>query len=255
MDIIIDLGFIQIRWYSVLILSAFVIGYFLAVRQAKKYNIKKELMLDLLCYLIPICIIGARLYYCIFEWKYYSKNLIEILKIWEGGLAIHGGLIAGGLFLVYFCKKNKIKFLNLTDIIVPSLIIGQAIGRWGNFFNQEAYGPVSSYVALKNMKLPSFIIKGMYIDGNYHIPTFLYESLWCLLGFIILIIIKKLFKTKSGQITSLYFIIYGIGRFYIESLRQDSLMFLNLKMAQIVSLIMIIIGIILLIYSTVRKKI
>lgn len=249
MDILLKVGFIEIRWYSILILFAFILGYLLVVNEAKKHNIKKSLILDLVCYLIPICIIGARLYYVIFEWNYYSNNLIDIFKIWEGGLAIHGGIIAGFLFLIYFTKKHKINLFELTDMIVPALIIGQAIGRWGNFFNQEAYGPLTTYSFLNNLHIPNFIIEGMRINNNYYQPTFLYESIWCIIGFIILILMKKIKKLKIGQLTSIYLVYYGLGRFLIESLRQDSLIFLNLKIAQLVSIFMIIMGIILFIKS------
>lgn len=249
MDILLKVGFIEIRWYSILILFAFILGYLLVVNEAKKHNIKKSLILDLVCYLIPICIMGARLYYVIFEWTYYSNNLIDIFKIWEGGLAIHGGIIAGFLFLIYFTKKHKINLFELTDMIVPALIIGQAIGRWGNFFNQEAYGPLTTHSFLNNLHIPNFIIEGMRINNNYYQPTFLYESIWCIIGFIILILVKKIKKLKIGQLTSIYLVYYGLGRFLIETLRQDSLMLLDLKIAQLVSIFMIIMGIILFIKS------
>lgn len=248
----INLGFIEIKLYSIFILIAFIIGYIYILKEAKKKNIDADTITDLFCYMVPICILGARIYYVIFEWEYYSINLIDIFKIWEGGLAIHGGIISGFIFLIYFCKKKKLNLFELTDIIVPALILGQAIGRWGNFFNQEAFGPITTYSHLKSLHIPNFIIKGMYISGSYHQPTFLYESIWCLIGFIILIILKN---TKFNKLTSIYLIHYGIGRFFIESLRQDSLMLLNLKIAQIVSLIMILFGLVLLFKKNSVKKV
>ena len=135
----------------------------------------------------------------------------------------------------------------MTDIMVVSLIIGQAIGRWGNFFNGEAYGPVTTLDFLTKLHIPDFIIKNMYINGVYHQPTFLYESVWCIIGFVILLTIRRMKYIKIGQITGIYFIWYGIGRFLIESLRTDSLMLGNLKMAQIISIIMVLTGIVLII--------
>ena len=215
-------------------------------------------IIDLCFYLIILSIIGARIYYVIFEFDEYRNNLIDIFKIWNGGLAIHGGIITGIAFIYFYSKKNKLNILKITDIIAPALILGQAIGRWGNFFNSEAFGSVTTLSTLKCMHIPKFIIEGMYINVNgtynYYHPTFLYESLWCLLVFIILLIVRRNKKIKIGQITSIYFILYGIERFFFLSLRQDSLRLFNLKIAQIISVIMIILGIILWIASRKKEK-
>ena len=243
--VLIDLGFIQIRWYAVIILIAFIIGYILVKSKLKKIGISSIHISDMCFYLVIFCLIGARLYYCLFEWKYYLNYPLDILKVWEGGLAIHGGIIAGFLFLCFYVRKKDISILDILDIFAPALVLGQAIGRWGNFFNQEAYGPITTLENLQNLNIPNFIIDGMYINGNYYHPTFFYESIACLIIFIILIIIRNLKFIKRGHIVSIYLIGYGITRFFIESLRQDSLMFFNLKIAQIVSIIMIIIGLIL----------
>ena len=251
--ILIDLGFIQIRWYAVIILIAFIFGYFIVINRCKKHMISTTKITDLCFYLIPICIIGARIYYCIFEYKYYLENILAIFKIWEGGLAIHGGVIAGIVFIYFYTKKNNINLLQILDIFAPALVLGQAIGRWGNFFNQEAFGPITTYTALKNLHIPEFIKDGMFIQNNYHHPTFFYESLGCLIIFIIIICIRNLKIIKTGQITSIYLVGYGIIRFFIESLRQDSLMFLNLKIAQIISIIMILVGICLLIIPYLKR--
>lgn len=245
--ILINLGFIQIRWYSFLILLAFVIGYFLVINRCKKKNISTSTISDMCFYLVIVCILGARIYYCLFNLDYYSKNILDIFKIWEGGLAIHGGIIAGIIFLYFYTKKKKLNLLELMDIFVPALVLGQTIGRWGNFFNQEAFGPVTNFSTLKNLHIPNFIIDGMYIEHSYHHPTFFYESLGCLIIFIIVMIIRNLKSTKDGIVTGIYFVSYGIIRFLIEGLRQDSLMFFNLKVAQIVSIIMVIVGIYLMI--------
>lgn len=244
-SVIFEIGNFSIKWYAVLMLVGFLVGGFLARKEGERFGIPKEFMTNLFFYLIIVGIIGARLYYVIFNFEYYSNNLSDIYKIWEGGLAIHGGIIAGLLFVIIYSKKYRIKALRITDILCVGLIIGQAIGRWGNFMNMEAHGPVTTLEFLKNLHLPDFIIKGMYINGQYYQPTFLYESLACLIGFIILLIFRRRRYTKIGQTTCLYLIWYGIIRYLIESLRTDSLMFNEFKVAQIVSLSMISIGLIM----------
>lgn len=243
--IFLDLGVIQIYWYSVMIFLGLLVGGTLVLSESKKWYIPEDFMINMFFFLIPIAFVGARLYYVLFNFDYYSSNLLSIVKVWEGGLAIHGGIIAGVLWILLYCKKYKINSVRILDIMSVGLIIGQAIGRWGNFFNKEAYGSIVSLEFLQNLHLPTFIIDGMLINGNYYHPTFLYESLWCLVGFIILLIVRRLKYIKIGQIASVYLIWYGIGRFFIEGLRTDSLMFGTLKAAQFVSISMIIIGIIL----------
>ena len=251
--IFLDLGIIQIYWYTVILFLAFLLGGTIALNKSKKEDIDSEFMINFFFYLIPIVIVDARLYYVLFNLDYYSNNVIEIVKIWEGGLAIHGGVIAGLIFTIFYTRRYNIKTLKMFDIMVVSLILGQAIGRWGNFMNSEAYGPITNLETLKNLHIPQFIIDGMYINGAYYHPTFFYESLWCFIGFIILLIIGKLNK-KTGILFSTYLIWYGIGRFLIESLRQDSLFLGNIKVAQLVSLIYIIVGIITLIRLRKERK-
>lgn len=247
--ILIEIGNIKIYWYSVMILLGVLIGSYLVLRESKRFNISKSKISDMLFYTIIFGIIGARIYYVIFNFDYYINSPIDIIKVWEGGLAIHGGIIAGVIYLIYYTKKNNLNTLLITDICVPGVLIGQALGRWGNFFNGEAHGPITTLEYLQNLHLPKFIINGMNIDGNYYIPTFFYESLWCLIGLIIVLLIRRILKIKKGNITGFYLIWYGIGRFLIEQLRTDSLMLNTLKQAQIISIIMIIIGIIMLIFS------
>ena len=170
--------------------------------------------------------------------------------IWKGGLAIHGGIIATLIFLILYSKKKKINTLLLLDVIVVGLIIAQSIGRWGNFFNGEAYGRITTLSNLKSLHLPKFIINGMYINGSYREPTFLYESIFSLMGFIVMLTVRKLKKLKVGNLTSIYLIWYGIERLFIEQLRSDSLMLGPIKVAQLVSAIAIIAGIIILIKET-----
>lgn len=243
-------GPITIYWYSIFIFLGIVVAIFLIGREAKKQKISEEFLINLTFRVVIFGILGARLYYVIFNLPYYVNNIGEIFAIWNGGLAIHGALIAGLIVTYISCKKEKTELLKMLDIIVVGLIIAQAIGRWGNFFNQEAYGNITTLSHLKTMHLPSFIIKGMYIGGEYREPTFLYESILCLIGFIIMIIIRKKKKMHIGFYTGFYLIWYGCIRFIIESMRSDSLMLGPIKMAQLVSIIFVIIGL----YLVIKKR-
>jgi phosphatidylglycerol:prolipoprotein diacylglycerol transferase len=218
--IMIDLGFVQITWYSVLIILGVLIATAMTVAEALKYNISKEFINNLIFWTVIFGIIGARLYYVLFNWQYYSANTSEIYKIWNGGLAIHGALIGGFLFVLVYCIKYKVRLLRITDITAPGLLIAQAIGRWGNFFNTEAHGSETTKVFLESLKIvPNFIIEGMKISGIYYQPTFYYESLWCILGFIIILLIRAFYKyLRIGQLTGIYLMWYGAGRFFIEIL-------------------------------------
>ena len=254
MNPLIDLGFISIHWYSILLILAISIGGIIVYKESKKQGLSKDFVFDLLFYTVIFGLIGARLYYVLFNLDYYLNDPIEIIKVWNGGLAIHGGIIAGLTTIIVYCKKKQINSLLMLDIIVLGLIIAQAIGRWGNFFNMEAYGGEISRETLQSFYLPNFIIEGMYINGTYHIPTFLMESIWCLLGFILLLVVFKRKNNKIGETTSLYLIIYGLGRFFIEALRTDSLLIFNIKMAQVVSISMVVIGVVLFIISSKKQK-
>ena len=254
--VFIHLGPIKIYWYSVTMLLAILTGIFLALKEAKKVKLD-EYIENLLMSLIIYGILGARLYYVIFNFDVYRNDLLGIFRIWEGGLAIYGGVLAGLGVIIYNSKKHKKSIIKTTDIIVPGLLLAQGIGRWGNFFNQEAHGGEVTLEFLQNLHLPNFIISGMNIGGTYYEPTFLYESLWCVLGFIILVILRKLTKRKKGIMTLSYFIWYGIGRLYIEGLRTDSLYLGNIRVSQLVSLILILIGvvgIIKIVIDTIKEK-
>ena len=240
---LLEIGGITIYWYSVTMLLAVLTGIYLATRESKKQGMYSFIS-DLITYTIIFGIIGARIYYVIFNFDSYKDNILSIFEIWEGGIAIYGAIIGGFIAIVYLAKKRRQDIIKTTDIIVPGLILAQSIGRWGNFFNQEAHGGVVTYEFLKSLQIPKFIIDGMYINGNYYHPTFLYESLWCLLGFIILIIIRKITQRKKGIMTYGYFIWYGLGRMFIEGLRTDSLYIGNYRVSQLVSLFLIITGII-----------
>ncbi|HIW12644.1 MAG TPA: prolipoprotein diacylglyceryl transferase [Candidatus Salinicoccus stercoripullorum] len=239
--IALDLGPLEIHWYGIIIAAGMLLGFYLADREADRRGLPEGMFMDLMFYIIIFSIIGARLYYVIFQWEYYSRNPIDIIMINEGGMAIHGGLIGGALAGFIFCRVKGYSFFRIADIAAPSLILGQAIGRWGNFMNQEAHGGEVTRGFLESLRLPEFIINQMYIDGAYYHPTFLYESLWNLLGFAILLLLRP--KLKVGQTILLYLIYYSAGRFFIEGMRTDSLMIGEvLRTAQVISILLIVLA-------------
>jgi phosphatidylglycerol:prolipoprotein diacylglycerol transferase len=248
-----DLGFVNITWYALFIMSGVGLALWFAIRQGKKVNIDQEFMIDLVTFGLPISIIGARIYYVVFNLDYYLANPVKIVMINEGGIAIHGAIFSAFIWGYFFSKKKGHNFLDVADIGAMGFMIAQALGRWGNFMNQEAYGGVVSRSFLEGLKLPEFIIEGMYIRGEYHHPTFLYESIWNIVGFLVIyFVISKRDWIKKGDIALLYFIYYSIGRFFTEWLRtmgdpQDALRFLGLPVAQLVSVLLIIGGIVLLV--------
>ena len=244
---------INITFYSICILIGVILAYFIITKQAKKEKIDNRFIDDIIFYGLLSGIVGARIYYVLFNLDYYLYNINEIIMVWHGGLAIHGGILFGALFVYFYSKRNNISFIKMTDIILPGVIIAQAIGRWGNFFNREAYGMMVSKGMLEKLLIPKFIINGMNINGNYYLPTFYIESILCLIGFIIILLIRK-YKNKKGYITSFYLIWYGIIRLIIEYFRTDSLMIGSFKMAMIVSMIFIILGIILFVKSKKEKE-
>lgn len=254
--ILITIGPFSMYWYSFLILIAVLVGISIAIKYSQRINLSSTIISDMVLGLIITAIIGARAYYVLFNFNAYKENLIDIFKIWEGGLAIYGAVIAGIIYVYNYCHKKQVSFIKMLDVCSLSLLLGQAIGRWGNFFNSEAYGGITTYSALKNMHLPEFIIKGMYIEGAYRVPTFLYESIWCLIGVIILSYIRKRKSNITGKQVSFYMVWYGIGRFIIESMRSDSLYIGNFRISQIVSIILIIIGLIanIIIYKKNHQK-
>lgn len=247
--ILIEIGPISIYWYSIIILLAILVGSYIFFKAAKKKGYDEEFLTNLIFYGTIFGILGARIYYVIFNLGYYLQNPLEIIAIWNGGLAIHGAIIGGAIWFIYYSKKHQKNYLKIFDLVVPGLILAQAIGRWGNFFNAEAHGPVVAKQTLESMGIPSFIINGMKIGDNYYHPTFLYESIWNILGFIVIIILRKKAKLKTGMITGIYFMWYSFCRFFIESLRTDSLMIGNLKVAQLVSILLFLLGLFLVIYK------
>ncbi|CAH2212738.1 prolipoprotein diacylglyceryl transferase [Tepidibacter aestuarii] len=223
---------IDVRWYGVLISTGIMLGMVLALREARRVGINEDKLLDLLLIAIPCSIIGARTYYVIFNWGIYKGNIYEMINIRGGGLAIHGAIIASVLVAYIFCRVKDLDFLKILDLTAPSLAFGQAIGRWGNFINQEAYGR------------PTDLPWAINVDGvNVH-PTFLYESFWDFCLFLFLMWLRKN-KKYDGNVFVYYAIIYSVGRFFIEGLRIDSLMIGPLRMAQVISLATIGVGIII----------
>ena len=245
-----QLGPISIRWYAICIVSGLILAVYLSMKEAPRKKINPDDIIDFILIAFPLAIVGARLYYVFFEWGYYSQHLSEIFAIWNGGIAIYGGLLTGALVLYLFSRRRLIEPIDFLDIAAPSVMIAQSIGRWGNFFNQEAYG-----AAVKSLNyLPSFIRDQMYIDGSYRQPTFLYESIWNLLGFLLILILRRKPQfLRQGEVTAFYLIWYGFGRMIIEGMRTDSLMFAGLRVSQWLSMILILVGLAIILYQR-RKK-
>ncbi len=241
-----------IYWYGIIISSAIFLAYYFAELEAKKRGLAKDTMLDLLLVAIPIAFIFARLYYVVFRWDYYSKNSSEIIAIWDGGIAVYGGLIGGLITLTIFSKVRKLNVLKMLDIIAPSLLIGLMIGRWGNFFNHEAYGEIVTRDYLETLYIPNFVIDNMYIEGAYRQPTFLYESIWCFIALVVILLLRK--YLYSGEVLALYMILYGVERYFVEGMRTDSLYIGVFRISQLVSLLLVLLGIIYLVYNRIINK-
>ena len=233
-----------IYWYGILIMLGVILAVAYASARSRQFGIRQDDLYDAGLFAVPLGIVCARIYYVIFEWEQYKDNLSEIFATWHGGLAIYGGIIGGIIVIVVLCKVKKIYVMDMLDLFASAVPIGQILGRWGNFFNCEAYGTIVTKATLENMKIiPEFVIKNMYINGYYHLPMFYFESLWCFLGFIIALILRRRKYIKKGQLTGFYLMWYGVDRFVIEIFRTDSLMLGNLKVARIVSVIMFILGV------------
>ncbi len=237
--ILIKIGPLTIRWYGLLIATAVLIGISLSQYLAKRRHVNPDLLGDLVIWLVIGAIPAARLYYVLFEWSEYAKNPGKIIAIWEGGIAIHGAILGGTIATLIFARINKISFWQLADLVAPSLILGQAIGRWGNFFNSEAFGsptnlPWKLFIPLERRPLG-------YENFDYFHPTFLYESVWNLMvfGLLLTLFFRNLqgLRLKTGTVFLVYLVAYSLGRFWIEGLRTDSLMFGPIRMAQVVSLV------------------
>lgn len=233
---------IDVMWYGVLIATGMLIGIALAIREAKRVGISEDDVLNIAIIAIPVAIICARLYYVIFSWDYYSQNPGEILNIRGGGLAIHGGLIGGILTGFIYAKVKKLDFFKTADAVMVGMPLAQAIGRWGNFINGEAHGG------------PTSLPWGIMVDGVKVHPTFLYESIWDFGIFLFIMFYMRKKKTYEGEVIVSYITLYSIGRFFIEGLRTDSLMFGPIRMAQFVSLVGVVGGLVLHFYLKNRAK-
>jgi phosphatidylglycerol:prolipoprotein diacylglycerol transferase len=279
--VFIDLGIITWYKYSLMILIGIIIAVVLGIIEGKKLGIKRDDIIDGILIIVPLSIVGTRLWYVIFEWQRYAWDIVKIIRISDGGLAIHGGFITAFISAYFFTKKKGINLLSAFDIMVPGFLIAQASGRWGNFFNQEAHGGMIGGVSstgdplltldeqrsfLENtLHLPKFITDNMLIhrtdvlegylvtDGTssipgatiraaYYHPTFLYESVWNVIGFLIVLLLRRTKWLRNGDLLAFYLIWYGVGRFFIEGLRTDSLYIGNtqLRTAQIISIVMVI---------------
>ncbi|MDD3923786.1 MAG: prolipoprotein diacylglyceryl transferase [Erysipelotrichaceae bacterium] len=241
---ILSIGGFELRWYPVLIIIGGIFIYWYSSRNFKKAGYEQDIADDLFIGCTISAVVGARLWFVVFyDLQYYLSNPLKILQTWEGGLAIQGAIVGGVIFALIYAKRKHISALRLCDMIFPSMLVAQAIGRWGNFFNQEAFGrvvPESFYSGW-----PSFIKDVMYINGSYQEPTFFYESFGNLLGFILIIFVyKKFSKPKRGDLVYAYLMWYGLVRFIVEEFRSDSLMFMNLKMAQLTSIAFFLIGLV-----------
>ena len=230
---------IEMRWYGIIIAVAILLGISIANKRAQRVGFEKDLITDMALIVIPAAIIGARLYYVVFEWQHYANDPMQIFNIRAGGLAIHGGLLFGVISGVLYAKWKKLDVWKLADAIAPVLPLGQAIGRWGNYINKEAHGG------------PTDLPWGIMVDGVKVHPTFLYESMGNILIFLYLLFILEKKKKFDGELICHYGILYSVIRFFIEGLRTDSLMFFGLRQAQLISVAIIVLCIAILAF---RKK-
>lgn len=228
------LGPLTVNWYGVLIASAVLIGYLLARHEQKRVGLPEGTMLDLFFYIVPLAIICARVYFVVFKWDMFRDNIWDAFLIHKGGIAIYGAVIGGILGIAIFSRRRHLPMGKLLDMTVPSLVLGQAIGRWGNFFNQEAYGDLITNPALQ------FFPAGVYIEalGEWHYATFFYESMWCLLVFTVLMTTRRRY-THSGDVLAWYAVLYGAERAVVEGMRTDSLYIGQVRASQLLSMLMI----------------
>lgn len=240
--IAVSFGPFEIHWYGIIIATGVLIAVYLALKEARARNVSEDDLLNMILWALPFSIIGARIYYVAFEWPYYAKNPGEIIKVWHGGIAIYGGLIAAILVFLIYCRRHHLSIWLILDIAAPTVLIAQAIGRWGNFMNQEAFGAKTSLSFLNSLHLPNWIIQQMLIDGSYRQPTFLYESLWSFIGFIIIMSIRHLPNWfKEGEIFLMYVMWYSFGRFFVEGMRTDSLYLTStIRVSQLLSIILFV---------------
>lgn len=266
----ISIGPLTIYYYALFILTGVLVALGLGLKEGERLGIKKDYILDGIIIILPLAILGTRLWYVAFQWDQFSGDLGRIFRLNEGGLAIHGGFIVAVIATYFYTKVRNIDLFKAVDLIAPGFLIAQAIGRWGNFFNQEAHGFVIGQTIngvpnltldqqrvflSQTLRLPDFITNNMYLRGpqglNYYHPTFLYESLWNLLGFILILVLRRTKFVRSGDLLAVYLIWYSVGRFAIESMRTDALIIGNtgLRIAQVISILMILSGVFWLVFT------
>ena len=253
----------DIYWYGIFIGLGVILGVLLALHEAKRTGQNPDTYLDFIIYAMIIAIIGARLYYVIFSWDFYSQHPEKIFAIREGGLAIYGGIIGGVLTAIVYSRVKKKNFWVMADTMAPSLILGQMLGRWGNFFNKEAFGGFTDNLFAMRYQLsqvrasdvtPDILQNLVTVNGVDYIqvhPTFLYESMWSLCVFVILLILQRK-KKFNGQVCATYFFGYALGRVWIEGLRTDQLCIGNVPVSQVLSAVLIIASVVLYVYC--KKK-
>ena len=239
----------DIYWYGIIIASGFLLAVLYMLHRAKDFGVTQDDVLDMILWAVPIGVVCARLYYCIFYWELYEDDPISMLYIWEGGLAIYGGIIGGVITLLVVAKVKKIPAPVLLDLAGMGVIIGQCIGRWGNFMNREAFG--SETTLPWRMRLTT--VAGAYIEVH---PTFLYESLWNLVGLLLLLFVVSRARRFDGENTWFYFLWYGVGRSWIEGLRTDSLYLFDwtlfgapIRVSQVLSIAMVFVSLFMLVYN------
>ncbi|WP_373748672.1 prolipoprotein diacylglyceryl transferase [Jeotgalibaca porci] len=239
--IAIKLGGFEVAWYGVIIGVGILLAMYLASSEGDRKGMPQDFILDLAFWTVPIAILGARAYYVLFELGYYLENPGQIFQIWNGGLAIYGALLTGALVVYFFTKKKNVPVMLTLDVLAPGVLIAQSLGRWGNFINQEAHGAAVTREFLEGLFLPEFIINQMNIKGTYYHPTFLYESLWSLIGFALIVYLRRRPNLlREGEVFFSYIIWYAFGRFFIEGMRTDSLyLFANIRVSQLLSIILI----------------
>lgn len=260
------IGSVEIKWYALCIMLGFVLAIVYALVQGKKQGFKSDTFVDLAIIAMVFGLIGARLYYVLFRLDQYIKDPISILYIWNGGLAIYGGVILAVLASFVYCRVKKQPFLKLADIAAPAILIGQALGRWGNFFNQEAFGVntdlpwgMTGNIVAENIRSEAADVKerfGIILDSSKPVhPTFLYESLWCALGVLVLWLLYKKARKFDGEIALMYCAWYGFERMIVEGLRTDSLiLFANIRISQVIAAATFIAAVVLIIIFRVKKR-
>lgn len=259
-----DLGPISIAFYALAILTGVMVALYLGLKESEKIGLNPDLLYDGIIWILPLAILGSRLYYVIFEWDRYRGDFAQIFNFAEGGLAIHGAFLTAVVAVVIYARIKKFDLLKALDLVAPGFLVAQALGRWGNFFNQEAHGFVIGNLTNNQpnltldeqraflettLRLPKFIVDNMYLQGpsglNYYHPTFFYESMWNITGFGLMLVLRRTKLIRSGDLIGIYLIWYSVGRFVIEGMRTDSLYFgeSNLRTAQVVSILSVLAGI------------